>query len=209
LVFKRFNKMWSSGRLKKPLIILIGGYCGTGKSTMAKRLQYFLPSMSIIPTGVIRAVYHPILEKKGKIFTCHTYDLYKYSSSDNNLFDNYFKQAKALFEPIVNISHFSKTERQNFIIEGNHIFPELKLLIKRVNCLDFYLKINDEKKLIDNMQSANHKRSLSMKQIKTALKLNKFLTEKLSGQTNVFMFDDEVRILEYVANSLEKLIKLF
>jgi 2-phosphoglycerate kinase len=208
-VFNRFNEMWSSGRIKRPLVILIGGYCGTGKSTIARELQGFLHSMAIIPTGIIRAVYYSLLEEKGEIFTCHTYDLYKYSNSDKDLFNNYFSQAKALFTPIVNILRFSKTERQNFIIEGNHIFPELKTLIeiKGVDCLDFYLILDDEKRLINNMQSITHRRFLNKKQIKTALKLNKFLTEKLSCQRNTFLFDDKTKILEYVADGLEKLMQ--
>lgn len=209
LIFERFNRHLRENKISKPLVILIGGYCGSGKSTIARKLQSLLPNFNIIPTGVIRAVYYETLKKRGKIFSCHTYDLYKYSRSEKELFQNYINQARALFKPIVNLSNFSASEKQNFIVEGNHVLPELRQLIKKVYCFDFYLKEENSVRLIANMQSVTHRRNLNKKQCETAVKLNKFLIEKLThtDNTKVFNVGEDYKILKYVANQLKEIIK--
>ncbi len=173
----------------------------------SKENTIFLPSFSIIPTGVVRAIYYGMSNEKDKVCSCHTYDLYKYSVSDKQLFENFVKQAQALFRPIIEISRFARTEKQNFVIEGNHILPELRLLIREVNCFDLYLRVNSDTQLINNMQSTTHKRILSEKQVKTAVKLNRFLAERLSGLPGVFSIGEDDRILEYVGNKIEDLLR--
>lgn len=204
--FKLYNQLWNAKKLDRPLVVLIGGYCGAGKSTLAKSIQGLIVESTVIPTGIIRAVCkHPPGIKK-KIYGCHTYDLYRHSKNDKELAKNYLEQTRILYSSIINLGNFAKSEMQNFIIEGNHIFPELKKTITQAYCVDVYLKATNSTRLIKNMTSITHPRAMDDNQMKTAIKLNGFVIKEIEKTDPTFEYNQQKQALRHIEKQLSSLI---
>lgn len=205
--FQLYNQLWAEKKIKTPLFIFIGGYCGTGKSTLAKILQTKINESTIVPTGIVRATCSPFLNNSGEIYNSHTYDLYKYSPNDQELFSNYKKQSRALYEPIKELCNFAKTEMQNIIVDGNHIFPELLNFIETNWKIDIYMKTGDGNQLIKNMTSITHPRTMNEEEIKTAKKLHNLTVKEISIKKQMFEYNRDDLAVAYIEKELDALLK--
>lgn len=205
--FQIFNQLWAEKKIKTPLFVFIGGYCGTGKSTLAKALQLKINESTIVPTGIVRATCKPFLKDLGQIYSCHTFGLYKFSQNDDELFLNYKKQSTALHKPIKELCEFAKSEMQNIIIDGNHVFPELMGFIDTKWKIDVYMKTTDENQLIKNMTDITHPRVLDEAEIVTAKKLHQMTVGDVNEKRPMFEYNQSDRAIEYIEKQLEKLLK--
>ena len=205
--FQIFNQLWAEKKIKIPLFIFIGGYCGTGKSTLAKALQLKISESTIVPTGIVRATCKPFLKDMGEVYGCHTFGLYKFSQNDQELFSNYKKQSTILQEPIKELCEFVKSEMQNIIIDGNHVFPELVDFIDTKWKIDVYMKTTDEDQLIKNMTDITHPRILNETQIITAKKLHQMTVDNIEGKRSLFEYNQPDLAIDYIEKQLGKLLQ--
>ncbi|PIV07571.1 hypothetical protein COS53_01710 [Candidatus Shapirobacteria bacterium CG03_land_8_20_14_0_80_35_14] len=205
--FQIFNQLWAEKKIKTPLFIFIGGYCGTGKSTLAKALQLKISESTIVPTGIVRATCKPFLKDMGEVYGCHTFGLYKFSQNDQELFSNYKKQSTILQEPIKELCEFVKSEMQNIIIDGNHVFPELVDFIDTKWKIDVYMKTTDEDQLIKNMTDITHPRILNETQIITAKKLHQMTVDNIEGKRSLFEYNQPDLAIDYIEKQLGKLLQ--
>ena len=205
--FQIFNQLWAEKKIKTPLFIFIGGYCGTGKSTLAKALQSKISESIIVPTGIVRATCKPFLKDMGEIYGCHTFGLYKFSQNDQELFSNYKKQSTILHEPVKELCEFAKSEMQNIIIDGNHVFPELVDFIDTKWKIDVYMKTTDEDQLIKNMTDITHPRILNETQIITAKKLHQMTVDNIEGKRSLFEYNQPDLAIDYIEKQLGKLLQ--
>jgi 2-phosphoglycerate kinase len=205
--FQKFNQLWIQKKIRTPLFVFIGGYCGTGKSTLARALQKKIVESTIVPTGVVRAVCKPFLKNMGDIYTCHTYQLGQFSQNDVELFANYKKQSSILSELIKELCNFAVSEMQNLIIEGNHIFPELVDAIEANLKVDVYMKTSDELQLIKNMTDIAHPRVMNEVELETAKKLHRMTVAEISQSKNMFEYNQQSLALKYVESELDVLLE--
>lgn len=205
--FELFNQLWAQKKIKTPFFIFIGGYCGTGKSTLAKALQAKICESTLVPTGIVRATCKPFLTSLGETYGCHTYDLYKYSQNDSELFLNYKKQAKVLYEPIKELCVFANSEMQNIIVDGNHVFPELLSFIDTRWKIDVYMKTSDEKQLIENMTDITHPRVMTDREMETAKKLHNLTVEEISKSNQMYEYNQPELAIDYIEKQLGILLK--
>lgn len=106
----------------KPLIILIGGAAGTGKTSLAKRLSHELNIAHRLGSGFMREIAKSFISKEQNAY------LYNYSfrpHTDISPFENLYKQSEAIKAPIEACIKRAYDEGTSIIIEGVNIIPGL------------------------------------------------------------------------------------
>lgn len=206
--FEHYLQLISEKKIQRPLLILIGGYAGTGKSTLAKKVAELLPGLNTIPTGFIRAACKPFI--KNEYSGIHTYDLESMAPrlgiSAEAL---YHAQGRTLYPSILSIANFLVTERQGAIIEGNHIFPDILDDLKDYDPIIIFMKCSEPEQLIKNMTGETHPRELSQFQRQNAIKLNKFYQEEVEkNNLPVFEYNQTDSALNFVESELAKKLEL-
>ncbi|AEC51601.1 2-phosphoglycerate kinase [Pyrococcus sp. NA2] len=121
LFWRRFRKM------KVPLIILIGGPTGVGKSTIATELAFRLGIRSVIGTDSIREVMRKIITPE-LLPTIHTstflaWKELKGTTQGSPIIAGFESQVSAVAVGINAIIERAKREGLNAIIEGIHVVP--------------------------------------------------------------------------------------
>lgn len=53
---RTYNRLWERGEIDKPIVLLISGYAGTGKSTLVEGLKRHFPYLNTMQTGILRAM---------------------------------------------------------------------------------------------------------------------------------------------------------
>lgn len=203
-VVDQYSDLYNSKSIKYPLLVLIGGYSGTGKSTLAKKITEIIPGMNIIPTGFVRAACKPYVSNE--YIGSHTWDLAEIASKINIPLENIFlAQGRILYPSIVSMVKFLETEKQNAIIEGNHIFPDLVEELEQYKPISIFKKCSEKETLWKNMSSETHPRNLNEKQKGTAALLNKFYIKHVEAKgIKVFEFNDDDSALDYFQEELKK-----
>lgn len=173
-LYKEFNNLWEQGKVKTPLIILIGGYAGTGKSTLASAIMSKIDHLNSFPTGLIRAALRDyITEESNPYLYTHTYDLHTIS---DNIKDAYLKQCTPILNAINQSIDFANSEKQMYIFDGNHIFPGK--MRNYQNVVEFYLKVSDPDQHKKMMSGPTHNRIITREQFKTARELHNYIIEE-------------------------------
>jgi len=205
--FNLYNQLWLNHKIKKPIVIFIGGYCGTGKSTFAKEVKNNLTESIVIPTGIIRSISMSFI--KTNLINLHTYDLYQLTRDPKNIFKLYKKQVKLLYQPLKHIADFAQTEMQNYIIEGNHVFPDFFKKFKEDNYISVFFKCSDEIQFIKNLSGDNHPRMLNQDQITTAKMLNqKTIDEIIENHKEMFEYYEIEKAIKFIDSEITKKITL-
>lgn len=211
----KYNKLWKEKNIDKSIVILIGGYAGTGKSTLVKKIGKYFVNKSILPTGIIRSVLRKYIpQKHNPDLYNHTYDLYDENLvKDEFLFrENIIKRYNNQIEPIASsineIIQFASTEKQLWIIEGNHVFPEYIENNNEVFLFEYYLKVTDEKIHKKMMCGPSHNRSLNEIQFKTARIIQDYTLQKIiENDKLVFEYNEAYeKIMKNIDSFLSKLI---
>lgn len=121
--------LWQSvGKLKKPLIILIGGSTGAGKSTLATIISNRLNIARVVSTDSIREIMRTsVSDKLIRPLQGSSYNAYKYLSLPptgvNPVILGFREQVMAVAVGIEAIIKRSVEEKIDTIIEGAHIVP--------------------------------------------------------------------------------------
>jgi 2-phosphoglycerate kinase len=121
--------LWQSvGKLKKPLIILIGGATGVGKSIIATVISNRLNIARVTSTDAIREVMRAsVSEKLIRPLRGSSYNAYQYlalpPSGVNPVILGFREQVMAVTVGIEAIINRSIEEKYDTIIEGAHVVP--------------------------------------------------------------------------------------
>jgi 2-phosphoglycerate kinase len=103
-------------RLDRPLVVLIGGTTGVGKSTLATMLAGRLGITRVIATDVIRQVLRAF-------FTQEAMPTVHYSAFEAGGIEGYSDQAEHVATGIAAIAERAVNEGKPVVIEGVHVLP--------------------------------------------------------------------------------------
>jgi 2-phosphoglycerate kinase len=145
--------LWQSvGKLKKPLIILIGGSTGAGKSTVATMISNRLNISRVVSTDAIREIMRTsISDKLIRPLQGSSYNAYKYLSLVPTGVDpvilGFREQVMAVNVGIEAIISRSVEEKIDTIVEGAHIVPgffKIKEFYNKAVIENFIIIVRDE-----------------------------------------------------------------
>lgn len=125
----RYQKWQALSKLEKPLIILIGGTTGVGKSTVATEVAHRLGITRIISTDAIREVMRSIFtEQLMPALYNSSFDAWKkinlpLPESADPIIIGFREQTSAVITGVNAIIERAITERTNQILEGVHLVP--------------------------------------------------------------------------------------
>lgn len=124
-----YRKWRALAKLNRPIIILIGGATGVGKSTIATMMASRLGITRQVSTDVIREVMRSSLAPS-LVPTLYTSSFKAFESLQLPLPDEtdkvilgFLEQAAAVWVGVKGLIERAVTERTNFIIEGAHVVP--------------------------------------------------------------------------------------
>jgi len=150
---KRFLMYRKLRQLEEPIIILISGTTGVGKSTIASMLASRLNIHYVIGTDIIREVFRKVLSKE--LFpSLHTSTYMAWKELKRYIPPTYSReilgyeeQAKLVTVGIEAISQRAFVEGISMVIEGVHISPNLiaKEFLGNLNTIFMFLNLKDEK----------------------------------------------------------------
>ena len=103
-------------RLDRPLVVLIGGTTGVGKSTLATMLAGRLGITRVIATDVIRQVLRAF-------FTAEAMPTVHHSAFDAGGLEGYAEQAEHVATGVEAIVERAANEAKPLIVEGVHVLP--------------------------------------------------------------------------------------
>lgn len=172
-----FNELWEKKIITKPLVIVYGGYAGTGKSTNCNKIAELIKYTTNLPTGVIRSTINDYLKSEEQdILSVHTYDLHKVmdpvnpnsKEGEEEIIKRFLMQIKPISKAINSIISFVASEKQHLIIDGNHVFPGLININPNVHFIEFYNKVSDPNKHKEMLCGPTHNRDLDQDEFTTA-----------------------------------------
>ncbi len=128
--YARKYKCWLMlGKLDKPLIVLIGGTTGVGKSTIATEVGSRLGITHIIPSDAIREVMRTLLSRElMPVLYRSSFDSWKslrmpFSEKEDPVIVGFKEQAEVVNVGLTAVVQRAVREGINMIIEGVHIVP--------------------------------------------------------------------------------------
>jgi 2-phosphoglycerate kinase len=135
---RRFRDWHRLDRLDRPLVVLIGGTTGVGKSTLATMLAARLGITRVIATDVIRQVLRAF-------FTHEAMPSVHYSAFEAGGAEGYREQAEHVGTGVAAILERAATEAKPIIVEGVHVLPGAieEGLRERCVCAEVVLVVED------------------------------------------------------------------
>ena len=129
-VVKRFRQWWRVRRLERPLLVLIGGVTGVGKSTVATQLAGRLGITRVIATDQLRQVVRAFFSHDFMPAVHHSsFDvaaaLRAYSDDDSGTVAGFLRQAHDLAPGIDALAQRAVSEGTPIVLEGVHLLPEI------------------------------------------------------------------------------------
>ena len=197
-----------------PLVILIGGAAGTGKTVLAYKLLKDISFCNYLVTPILRSLLTMFLTKKQNPYIYkHTFDLHRVNGFGEvdavGLRKNFEKQSKPIMDGVERFFDFIVSEKQNYIIEGSNLLPKVwKYDKEKMILIDFYMCVSDELVHQTMMGGPTHKRKLTQDQLESVRLLNDYTIEK-ARQYNKRVFEFDVsynEVLEYIDQEISKVI---
>ena len=129
-VLSRFRRWWKVRNLDRPLLVLIGGVTGVGKSTVATQLAGRLGITRVIATDQLRQVVRAFFSHDFMPAVHHSsFDVAKALSilpdDDSSTIAGFLRQANDLAPGIDALVHRATSERTPLVLEGVHLLPEI------------------------------------------------------------------------------------
>ncbi len=146
--------LWQSvGKLRRPIIILIGGSTGAGKSTISTIMSNRLNISRVVSTDAIREIMRTsVSDKLIKPLQGSSYNAYKYlalpPTGVSPVILGFREQVMAVTVGIEAIIKRSVEEKIDTIIEGAHVVPgyiNIKNLENKALIEHFIIIVEDEK----------------------------------------------------------------
>ena len=150
---EKFQKWQALSKLDKPMVILIGGTTGVGKSTIATQLAARLGIVRVVATDAIREVMRSMLSSE-LMPTLHTSSFHADQAlreppgtTSDALLLGFREQTAAVAVGINALIERAATEGTSIVIEGAHIVPgfvDLESHHDRILGVPFILGVEDE-----------------------------------------------------------------
>ena len=192
---QKYNQLWEKSQLCWPVFIMIGGYAGTGKSTLAQIISRYLNYLNLIPTGILRALVKDYISAQDNpALYYHTYDLHKLippkfsGKADREVTRLFLNQVKPLALGLTNLINFAASEKQLYLIEGNHIFPGFLPQNEQVIQIEFYLKVSEPHQHRLMLGGPTHNRVLDDEQFQTGRILHDLIVNEAESQ-NKYVYE--------------------
>ena len=125
---RRFQDWRRLDRLERPLVVMIGGTTGVGKSTLATMLAARLGITRVIATDVIRQVLRAF-------FTHEAMPSVHHSAFEAGGVVGYGEQAERVWTGVAAIVERAAAERKPLVVEGVHVLPGALDDELRVGCV--------------------------------------------------------------------------
>ena len=131
---ERYKVWFEFQRTSRPLLLLINGAVGTGKSTIATEVAHLLDVVRIQSTDMLREVMRMMIpERLSPVLHCSSFNAWKAlpirdvkdRSRDQLIADGYRSQAELLAVACEAVMHRADEEGVPMILEGVHAYPEL------------------------------------------------------------------------------------
>lgn len=183
---KYMDKWSGSDDELAPCFILVGGYIGTGKSTLSDYISKMLKYANVVATGVLRSIIYNTDKEKYSALSMHTFD-FNYAertrkigqSISERIFEMCLEQSMILSKFINGIYQFSRTEKQLYIIDGGHVFPSMFSEEMRSNSLFLGCKASYENYHIQ-LSGPNHKRSFTKEETDILWEVHEMVVAELA-----------------------------
>jgi len=190
--------------MKKPLVILIGGANGTGKTTIAHQLGCKLDIRQRIGTGYIREIIRNFMPKN-RYHALHTqtYEAYKHIKN-KCVVEGFLYQVNLLRKPIESCIKRAFREGTDLIIEGNHLVPGYINL----EYVSLFVILQSNEKHHKLLYSKTHrKRKISKKQFQNIKKIEEFIIKQAKAN-NIPIIKTKVNNISSTINKILKLLSI-
>jgi 2-phosphoglycerate kinase len=129
-VVNRFRQWWRVRRLDRPLLVLIGGVTGVGKSTVATQLAGRLGITRVIATDQLRQVVRAFFSHDFMPSVHHSSfnvatALRTYGDDESGTVAGFLRQAHDLAPGIDALVQRAVSEGTPIVLEGVHLLPEI------------------------------------------------------------------------------------
>jgi 2-phosphoglycerate kinase len=129
-VLARFRQWWTIRDLDKPLIVLLGGVTGVGKSTVATQLAGRLGLVQVIATDQVRQVVRAFFTHEFLPSVHHSSFAVADSLSDvpggeEGTVDGFLRQVHDIAPGVDALVERAISDRTPMVLEGVHLLPEL------------------------------------------------------------------------------------
>lgn len=130
-IWREYKKRRASGKISEPMIVLIGGSTGSGKSSVALEVAHRLGIRNVIGTDYVRQVLRTLFSKDIlPDLYLSTYNAYQavnipIAPGEDKVVIGYAEQAKHVAVGIEAIIGRAMAEGTDVILEGIHILPSI------------------------------------------------------------------------------------
>ena len=130
-IWQKYREQRESGKIRKPLIVLLGGSTGSGKSTIALEVAHRLAIRNVIGTDYIRQILRTMFSEEilpdiyKSTFNAYTAVKIPIAPGEDKIAIGYVEQAKHVAVGIDAIIQRALKEGTDVILEGIHITPNI------------------------------------------------------------------------------------
>jgi 2-phosphoglycerate kinase len=126
----RFRQWWRLGSLDRPLVVLLGGVTGVGKSTIATLLANRLGITRVMATDQVRQVVRAFFSREFMPAVHHSsFDVAQQSSiaegNGDGTVEGFLRQVEDIAPGIDALVERAVSEGSRIVIEGVHVLPDV------------------------------------------------------------------------------------